>query len=488
MSTSPSPTLSGFGEIDDALAESLATRLGVQDEFDLAFAIATNRIRDVAELGPELQERLRLALRMTPWRTPRRALMHARGSAVRLLTRLQESETCLRLAATGPVRRMDPVVEGLELLATAHDPEALRVEFESLPFIEPGPRDGEEVATGRMPDGTHVRLRVFPEDPMRFFVRLLHDTGPEPFFRFLQSKASSRDLVLTPDDLTGNDSLVPAGECELLARLGLEDRPPERRSGDYLRGTNPDLVSMADIRGVAHLHTADGAGRFDIPTLAARALREGYSWALIADRSCSAFPRGISTERLAAQVEAVRTWRRGAQEGMQLFHAVEASVDEAGALDLSDEALGAVDGVIAVVEDAPGESQSSDPTPRYLAAIRHPRVRVLAHPRLPSIGGPARAPDWTYLLPALVTADVAIEVSGASHRLPYPQAWHRQARDLRVRALPAADAHDLEDFDQAIAAVAALRRGGWSVSEVAATLDTTAFGRLLEGIHQAGGA
>jgi histidinol phosphatase-like PHP family hydrolase len=484
--TSPS-RLSGFGEIDAPLAETLATRLGVRDEFDLAFAVATNRVRDTPELGPELQERLRLALRMTPWQTPRRALMDARTAAIRLLTRLQQSEACLRLAATGEVRRMAPLVTGVDLLATAHDPDSLLTEFAALPILEGTTREQEDLATARMQDGTPVRLRAFPEDPGRFFARLLHDTGPASYFAHLQALAAARGLVLEPDGLLeGGARLSFQGEGELLGRLGAPDVPPEWRHRAPEQALPETLVSMADIKGVAHLHTADGAGRFDVPTIAARALREGYGWALLADRSPTAFPRGIALETFAAQAQAVATWRRGAEEGLQVFHAVEVRVLPDGTFDLPSALLEAVDAGIAVVEDAPGESAQGDPTDRYLAALAHPRMRVLAHPRPLSIGGPPHAPDWTRLLPALAEADVAVEVSGGTHRLPYPEDWHQDARRAGVRVLPAADAHDLEGLDQAIAAVAQLRRGGWSVSEVAATLDAASFGRFCNGSRASG--
>ncbi len=488
MDTTSHSRLSGFGEIDDAVAEALVTQLGVRDEFDLAFAVATNRIRDLPALGPELQERLRLALRITPWSTPTRALMDARTAAIRLLTRLQQSETCLRLAATGDVRRMTPLVTGLDLLATAHDPDALLTEFKALPFLVDAVRSGEDLSTARMQDGTEVRLRAFEEDPGRFFARLLHDTGPAPYFAYLQTLATQRELVLDAQGLWEDGvRLSFQGEGELLARLGAPELPPEWRHRAPKELLPDALVSMADIRGVAHLHTADGAGRFDLPTLAARVLREGYGWALLADRSPTAFPRGIALEALVAQVDAVATWRRGAEPGLALFHGVEVRVQPDGALDVPDDVLDSLDVGIAVIEDAPGTSPRGDGTDRYLRALRHPGVRVLAHPRVPQVGGPLEQPDWARLLPALADAGAMVEMSGATHRVAYPPGWYADARRLGVRVLPTADAHDLEAIDQAIAAVAQLRRGGFGVSEVAATLDAASFGRLCNGTR-AGGA
>ena len=75
-------------------------------------------------------------------------------------------------------------------------------------------------------------------------------------------------------------------------------------------------------------------------------------------------------------IDAVNTERRNQ---FRLLQGIEANIDAAGRLDLSDEEAATFDVVLAAPHSR--LRRVEDQTDRLLTAIAHPSVRILAHPR-----------------------------------------------------------------------------------------------------------
>src|SRR6185369_5237051 len=141
------------------------------------------------------------------------------------------------------------------------------------------------------------------------------------------------------------------------------------------------------------------------------------------------------------------------------IHGIEANIGGGGELDLTDEEAGEFELVLA----APHSylRKAYDQTGRLLAAIRNPRVRILAHPRgriKESRGGVIA--DWDAVFEVAAQEGVAIEIDGDPAR---------QDLDftLAVRALAAgclfaldSDAHTTAQLTYAETAIAHARLAG----------------------------
>ena len=111
-----------------------------------------------------------------------------------------------------------------------------------------------------------------------------------------------------------------------------------------------------------------------------------------------------------------------------------------------------------------------------LAAVAHPRVRVLGHPDARAVGAWGRVlADWLPVLDACATSGVAVELSGQVRRLPLPEGWHAAAQERGLELLLGADAYEPDDLDAALTALGQARGGGWAPGQVLNTLDATAF-------------
>jgi hypothetical protein len=342
-------------------------------------------------------------------------LGQARAAAARLLGRLERSDQALRLAVTGAVRRMEPWVARVDLLATAHAAEPLLAEAAAAPAVAETLARTQATLEVRLKDGVHVRFEVL-EDEARFGAALARSTGPERHVADLVSRARTRGLSWEGDRLLRGG--VPQDcpeEADVYALLGLPWCPPERRGrADVTTPPPADLVTMADLVGVAGLHTNAGAGRYSLSEMAARAAREGYAWAL-------AF----------ATPDACAAWTPEPEAPLALIPASESWSAE------DEEAW-----VVAV----PATGLAGDP-----------RADVVLL-RSPPEGTPEF--DVARLLDGLVASGAALGIAPPPrHPLPEP-ALLEAAAARGVPVMLFADAHDLVSLDDAVLVTGLARRGG----------------------------
>ena len=110
------------------------------------------------------------------------------------------------------------------------------------------------------------------------------------------------------------------------------------------------------------------------------ALQRGYQYAAVTDHSYGLkIAGGMSMAEAAAQRLAIDGVNARYGGRFRLLQGIEANIDAAGHLDLTDDEAATFDVVLA----APHSKlrKNDDQTDRMLTALRHPAVRILAHPR-----------------------------------------------------------------------------------------------------------
>ena len=170
--------------------------------------------------------------------------------------------------------------------------------------------------------------------------------------------------------------LVDGGSSTYLDRLREEVAPRVAAVGPPREISA--LVEMG-YRGDLHCHTDWSDGGASVLEMGLAAQARGYEYLAITDHS----PRigvvnGLGPERLAAQRQVIEQ-ARGQLEGLTLLQGVEVDINEDGSLDEPDEALAALDVVIA----SPHVKLRMEPaemTERMLRAVEHPEVDVIGHP------------------------------------------------------------------------------------------------------------
>jgi DNA polymerase (family 10) len=164
-----------------------------------------------------------------------------------------------------------------------------------------------------------------------------------------------------------------------------------------------------------------------------------------------------------------------------VLHGAELNIDRDGGLDIGDEGLALLDLAVAGLHshfDLGREEQ----TARVLTAMRHPVVRILAHPTGRRIGiRPAVDLDVEAVIAAAVDHGVALEVNGHRDRLDL-SADHATAA-LSAGAMLAAnsDAHRMGELGNVANSVGTLQRAGVPPASVVNTLPVARFWDWISG-------
>ena len=351
------------------------------------------------------------------------------------------------LTAVGGLRRYEPAVESVAIVAVAPDSErrALLTEFTRLPFVLKSETPGDRSVALATERGD---LTIHLTSPGQAGAALVWHTGSSRHVDLLQARAHARDLELVDARLKNRDGKpVPCpSEDELYRRLDLPFIAPELRAGaDEIvaaeRGELPELVTEVNIRGDLHMHSTWSDGRDSAEEIVLAARQLGYEYVAITDHSRRAFAsHTLAVEDVPRQREEIERLRSRIH-GIDILHGIEVDMLTDGSLDFEDEVLEGFDIVLASLHVGGGQD-GHRLTARYLEAIRHPLVNVITHPANRS---PARSPgfdvDFDALFAAAADTGTAMEIDGAPGHLDMDGAVARRAAAAGVMVTIDSDCH-----------------------------------------------
>jgi putative hydrolase len=170
--------------------------------------------------------------------------------------------------------------------------------------------------------------------------------------------------------------------------------------------------AVEQYRGDLQMHSEWSDGSPTVADIAAACAARGYRYAAVTDHSYGLrIAGGMSMDEAAAQRRAIDEVNAASGGRFRLLQGIEANIDAAGDLDLSEEEAATFDVVLAAPHSR--LRKSDDQTDRMLAAVRQPAVRILAHPRgrITGLRGGVMA-NWEAVFQAAAQRGVAIEIDG----------------------------------------------------------------------------
>lgn len=232
------------------------------------------------------------------------------------------------------------------------------------------------------------------------------------------------------------------------------------RVQQVLHDPKVDGPRLADYGGDFQMHTTWSDGKASAQEMADACRARGYRFAALTDHSHGLkIARGMSLEAAREQRAAVDAVNAHASDGFRLLQGVEANILADGALDLGEDETALFDLVLA----APHSQlrRRDDQTARMLAAVRHPHVRILAHPRGRISGVRAGVmADWDAVFAAAADAQVAVELDGDPARQDLDAALAARALDAGCLFAVDSDAHTPGQLAYAEFALAHARLAG----------------------------
>lgn len=448
--------------------KALREALGVESVEALQKACEDGLVAGLKGFGDKTQEKILAGIRNREAYGKRHLRPVALGVAESILAALREVPGVTRLEAAGSLRRRMETVGDLDFLAAAADPGPIMTRFRTLPGVGEVTASGETKSSVRFENGLQADLRVVPEHVFPY--ALHHFTGSKEHNVAMRRRALDRGLSLSEWGLSPVRDDTPAptpasDEAGVFAALGLPWIPPELREGageieSAEAGKLPRLVTLADLRGAFHNHTAESDGRDSLETMTAAAEALGWEYLGIADHSKSSFQaNGLDGSRLAEQIVRIRKLNASGRFRCRVFAGSEVDILRDGSLDFPDDLLARLDYVVASVHNA-FTLEEDAMTARIIRAVEHPAVTMVGHltGRLLLRREPYRV-NVAKVVDAAIANGKIIELNANPLRLDMDwRHWARAAeRGLMTSINP--DAHDTEGLRHVAWGVDAARKG-----------------------------
>jgi DNA polymerase (family 10) len=341
---------------------------------------------------------------------------------------------------------------------------------------------GPNKASAKVGDqGIQVDVRALAEDS--FGAALQYFTGSKAHNVALRTRAVKQGLKLSEYGLfraADDKRIAAASEEEIYAALGMAWIPPELREnwGEIelaAEGRLPHLVEPGDIRGDLHMHTLESDGRASLEEMAEAARALGYEYIAITDHSKAlAMANGLDEKRVMAFAERVRKLDRKSL-GIRVFSGIECDIRRDGSMDLSDEALAALDLVVGSVHSymnlAPAEM-----TDRLLRALECRYLRVLGHPTGRLLLQREAFPfDFERVSGEAARRGVFLEINASPERLDLDPVLLRSAKQRGAKFVISTDSHHPKHLLNMRYGVITARRGWLEKADVVNTLPLAGF-------------
>lgn len=456
---------------------ALQTKLGIDSIAKLQQACLDGQIAELEGFGEKSQEKILEGIRNREAYGKRHLWIEAWEVAEPILAGLRALPQVRLAEHAGSLRRRMETVGDLDFLVATTEPQPVAAWFVAQPGVKEVTAHGETKASVRLLSGIQADLRLVP--PEQFVFALHHFTGSKDHnvqmrHRALQRGLSMSEWGLVPAEGEGTAKAKAEGaglktdvktETELFAKLGLAFVPPELREGlgeieAAEQAALPALVTAEDIRGVFHNHTTASDGHHPLEEMTAAAQALGLDYLGIADHSKSSVQaKGLSEERLLAQVEAIRALNASGQFKCHVFAGSEVDILPDGRLDFADEVLARLDYVVASVHSSFRQSRE-DMTQRIIRALENPYTTMLGHltGRL-LLAREAYEVDFEKVIDAAIAHDVIIELNASPWRLDMDWRHWRKAAEKGLRTSINPDAHSTDQLAYFRIGVDAARKG-----------------------------
>jgi DNA polymerase (family 10) len=227
------------------------------------------------------------------------------------------------------------------------------------------------------------------------------------------------------------------------------------------------------------MHTTETDGRASLEEMAEHARTLGHEYIAITDHSKAlAMANGLDEKRAIAFARRVRNDQ--ASYALRVFSGIECDILRDGKMDLDDEALAALDMVVASVHSYMNLSPE-EMTDRYLAAIENKYVRAIGHPTgrvlLHRDGFPF---DFERVVDAAVKRGVWLELNASPERLDLSDTMLRAAKARGAKFAISTDAHHPRHLANIRYGVLTARRAWLEKGDVINTLSAVEFARMIQ--------
>jgi DNA polymerase (family 10) len=470
-------------------AKMLAEETKIKNMDELETLARDGKLAGLPGIQKKTEENILKGIGLLKRGTDRKPLGRALPLARTIIARMKDNAPLDKIEVAGSIRRMKETVKDIDILVTSKHPQQVMDVFVKLPQVSRVLAHGETKSSIITDEGIQVDLRVVEEGS--FGAALQYFTGSKQHNIKLREMAVRAGLKINEYGVfeePGEKKIGGRTEEEMYKALKLPYVPPELRedTGEIeaaLAGKLPELITLADIKGDLHIHTKASDGSHDLDVLIEAARKRGFEYIAVTDHTKGlGVARGLDEKRLAEEIKLIDAANEKLA-GFRILKGTEVDIRSDGSLDLSDEALEALDIVVASIHS--GFKQTEEQiTKRFLSAIRNPLVSVIAHPSGRLIGErDAYAVDMEAVLKEAAKYGVAMEVNSYPLRLDLNDLHIKMAKEYGVQFVINTDTHVTSQFDFMAYGVSVARRGWVEKKDVLNALTYEQLMRRLQAMR-----
>lgn len=427
--------------------------LEVETLGELLYACNENRLIELKGFGSKTQEAIKQAIH---FKIASQGFYHYATAEVVAFSLMEPyiSSQSINWSFTGEFRRKCEVVSSIDLIVTKSFFEILKIDLLKNPLIDPTTENtnGDAYVIKNI-DGIPIKIYSFDEKDFAF--KLWQNT----------STSSHIDQALKANNVVLSKLENCKSEYDIYNELKLPFIQPELREGIFeielaLKNQLPELLELADLKGILHNHTTDSDGINTLEEMAVYCKNMGMEYLGICDHSKSAFyANGLSIERVLEQHERIDELNKKLAP-FKIFKGIESDILTDGSLDYPDEILAKFDFIVGSIHSGL-KMDEEKATQRLINAIKNPYCTILGHPTgrllLARKGYPI---NHQAVIDACAENGVAIELNAHPYRLDLDWRWIQYALSKNVMISINPDAHATSGFHDMHFGVCIARKGG----------------------------
>ena len=443
---------------------------GVVDMAGLVKLLDSGGMKGLKGIGDKKIESIKQGIALRAQSGGRKGIIEALPLAEAIVERLRALKPVKQVEIAGSLRRRRETIGDVDLVCALTDGARgteVADAFTTFPEVQKVLGSGNAKASVLTAGGLQVDLRIVP--PECYGAALMYFTGSKEHNVKLRGRALDQGLTLNDWGLYQLDewektkrvagelppikSVAGKSETEIYKKLGLAYVEPEMREdrGEVEaaeKGTLPELITLADIRGDLHSHTTASDGVATIEQMAAAVIERGYKFLAITDHSKSqVIANGLTAERLLAHVRAIHKVNDKLRGRIHLLAGCEVDILVDGRLDFEESVLAELDYVVA----SPHVSLKQDEakaTDRLVRAIETRYVNVIGHPTGRLIDRRAGLPlKFDRVFKAAASTGTALEINASYPRLDLSDVHARAAIAAGCKLSINTDAHSEGELD-----------------------------------------
>ena len=387
---------------------------------ELLYACNENRLVALKGFGEKTQEQLKKQLQYFIDSQGKYLFGYIIDEAENMLMKLNKLFPESKHSLTGGIRRLDPIIGGIEIVTTA-DQSDINRNIEKLGLSNDS---GKYMVEDYPVNFIHTSLSTFG-------TTLLMTSSPEVFLENYEIYDAENEETI----FDKNQKAFVCPEFRDFPEIHLVDKNKIDR-----------VIELSDIKGVVHTHSTYSDGIHTVEDMAMECINQGFEYLVMSDHSkIAVYANGLSEDAVFAQAEEIDSINKRLAP-FKIYKGIEADILADGNMDYGDDFLKNFDIVIASVHSGL-KMEKDKATERLIKAIENPNTHILGHPTgrllLSREGYPI---DHMKVIDACAANGMIIELNANPLRLDLDWTWIPYAVEKGVHISINPDSHNKESI------------------------------------------